>query len=281
MRLFAVAVFVVAGAVAPMVQAQNAETLADIRQQLNVLYVDIQSLKRELSTTGAPLSGSSGGGSLARLDAIEAQMQQLTGKTERLEYRIQQIVDDGTNRIGDLEFRLVELEGGDVSQLGETTTLGGSAGASQGTGAGVIPPASSNVGELAVGEASDFQRAKDALVAGNYRSAADQFTAFLSAYPGSPLESEAHLRRGQAIEEQDNPSQETRALVARTYLDAYSSNMNSDVADEALYHLGRALGRLGKSNEACVTLNEVEVRHPGSEFVLQAKSEMANLGCSL
>jgi len=281
MRLFAVAVFVVAGAVAPMVQAQNAETLADIRQQLSVLYVDIQSLKRELSTTGAPLSGSSGGGSLARLDAIEAQMQQLTGKTERLEYRIQQIVDDGTNRIGDLEFRLVELEGGDVSQLGETTTLGGTAGAAQGTGAGVIPPASSNVGELAVGEASDFQRAKDALGAGNYRSAADQFTAFLAAYPGSPLEPEAHLRRGQAIEEQDNPSQETRALVARTYLDAYSSNMNSDVADEALYHLGRALGRLGKSNEACVTLNEVEVRHPGSEFVLQAKSEMANLGCSL
>ncbi len=101
------------------------ETLADIRQELSVLYVEIQKLKRELSTTAGASSGGSGGTFLDRISAIEAELQSVTAKTEELELRINRVVQDGTNRIGDLEFRLVELEGGDVSQLGETTTLGG------------------------------------------------------------------------------------------------------------------------------------------------------------
>ncbi len=34
--------------------AQQDQTLADIRQELSVLFVDVQRLKRELSTTGWP-----------------------------------------------------------------------------------------------------------------------------------------------------------------------------------------------------------------------------------
>ena len=33
--------------------AQSDETLADIRQELSILYVELQRLNRELSTTGA------------------------------------------------------------------------------------------------------------------------------------------------------------------------------------------------------------------------------------
>ncbi|MEM7319503.1 MAG: tol-pal system protein, partial [Pseudomonadota bacterium] len=35
-------------------QTQDQQTLADIRQELTVLHVEIQRLKREFSTTGAP-----------------------------------------------------------------------------------------------------------------------------------------------------------------------------------------------------------------------------------
>ncbi len=105
-------------------QSPDDQTLADIRQELSVLYVEVQRLRRELSTTGSPQIALPSGG-LERLDALEAELARLTEKTERLEFRIDQIVTDGTNRIGDLEFRLVELEGGDLSQLGETSTLGG------------------------------------------------------------------------------------------------------------------------------------------------------------
>ena len=60
---------VVLAPVAGRAQSRS-ETLADIRQQLSVLYVEIQRLKRELNTTGAPGSVPAGGTTLERLDAI-------------------------------------------------------------------------------------------------------------------------------------------------------------------------------------------------------------------
>jgi len=260
------------GSVSPLgVSAQSDETLADVRQQLSVLYVEVQRLKRELSTTGAPQGNVSGGSVLSRLDAIEMEVQRLTGKTEQLEFRIEEIVRDGTNRIGDLEFRLVELEGGDLSQLGETTTLGGD----QGNLPVTQPTAPTDSTELAVGEQADFERAFAALEGQDFRSAADQFAAFNQTYPGSPLEPEAHLRRGEALEGAGSMPD-----AARAYLESYSGYPQSRVAPEALYRLGSALGKLGQTNEACVTLNEVGVRHPGHEFALEAQSQMQSLGCS-
>lgn len=273
MRL--IAVLLVGLAVMPrFAVAQDAETLADIRQQLTVLYVEIQNLKREMSTTGAPSGVDTSGTTLNRVNAIETELSRLTGRMERLEQRVQRVVEDGTNRIGDLEFRLVELEGGDVSDLGETTTLGGDPEVpSFGT-----PETSDPVdggSELAIGETSDFNRAKAALDGGDARSAADQFAAFTDAYPGSPLEAEAHLRRGQALEQLGETTP-----AARAFLDSYSRYPNSLVADQALYHLGKSLGALGKVSEACVTLGEVHARHPGSDMVVLAQSEMRNLACN-
>ncbi|SHG51295.1 tol-pal system protein YbgF [Cognatishimia maritima] len=261
------------GSLSPIaVAAQSNETLADIRQQLSVLYVEVQRLRRELSTTGTPQVGVSGGSVLERLDAIESEVQRLTGKTEQLEFRIEEIVRDGTNRIGDLEFRLVELEGGDVSQLGKTTTLGGDFGELP---APVNPTPETPGSELAVGEEADFQRAIAALEAQDFQAAADQFASFTLSYPGSPLEAEALLRRGEALEGLGNQPD-----AARAYLESYSGYPQDAVAPEALYRLGRALGLLGQTNEACVTLNEVGLRHPGHEFAFEAQSQMQSLGCS-
>ena len=44
-------------AVLPFQAVADAQTLADIRQQLTTLYVDIQRLKVELSTTGGVSGG--------------------------------------------------------------------------------------------------------------------------------------------------------------------------------------------------------------------------------
>lgn len=263
-------------AVSAPAQAQD-QTLADIRQDLSVLYVEVQRLKRELSTTGGVSSGGAGAGAstLQRLDLIEAELTTLTSKTEQLENRIQNIVRDGTNRIGDLEFRLVELEGGDVSQLGETTTLGGDAG----TTAGVITPApgagSSAGGELAVSEQSDFDRAKKALDSGQYDQAKTQFETFTQTYTGGPLTGQAHYYRGQALFALGDTGN-----AARAFLESFSGSPNSPVAPDALYQLGRSLGQLGQQNEACITLSEVGTRFPGSSAVGDAQLAMQELGCS-
>jgi len=257
----------------PQVGGAQDQTLADIRQELTILHVDVQRLKRELSTTGAASTSIGGNSALDRMNAIEAELQRLTGKTEQLEFRINQVVADGTNRIGDLEFRLVELEGGDVGKLGETTTLGGGAAP---TPAAVAPVTDTTGGaELAVGEKADFERASEVLASGDFRAAADQFAAFGEAYPGSPLEAEANLRRGQALEGAGDLTD-----AARAYLASFSGSPEGPVAPDALYNLGKALGQLGQTSEACVTLAEVKVRFPDASAVLEAQSAMRNLGCS-
>ena len=104
----------------------NKETLADIRQDLNILYVEVLKLRRELSTTqSASMTTNNEASVLERLDGMEQELRRLTSETENLEFRINSIVSDGTNRVRDLEYRLVELEGGDVSEIDFATTLGG------------------------------------------------------------------------------------------------------------------------------------------------------------
>lgn len=249
------------------------ETLADIRQELTVLYVEIQKLKRELSTTGGAGTLDLGGTALQRLDAIEAEVQRLTSKNEELEFRIDQVVRDGTNRIGDLEFRLVELEGGDLSKLGDTPTLGGGEMPEVSTPAATTPETPPET-ELAVSEEADFRRASEALDAGNFAEAVDLFQSFDDSYPGSPLEAQAHIGRGRALEGTGAVSQ-----AARAFLNAFSGAPDGPHAAEALFHLGRMLGELEQPEEACVTLREIGTRFPGSPFVAQAQTEMQARSC--
>ena len=257
---------------APGAVAQDAETLADIRQEMTVLFVEVQRLRRELSTTGGASSNLAGAGALDRLNAIEAELQRLTAKTEELEFRINRVVTDGTNRIGDLEFRLCELEAGcDIGALGETPSLGG--GETPATPA--IAPAPQPETQLAEQERADFERAQEALAARDFRAAADQFEAFNATYPGSPLQVEAELRKGEALEGLGDVRQ-----GARAYLSAFSLDQQGQLAPEALYRLGAALGRLGQTQEACVTLAEVGVRFPAAPSVADAQSAMLNIGCS-
>lgn len=256
-------------------RAQADQTLADIRQELTVLYVEMQRLKRELSTTQPPATTIAGDTVLQRVGSLETALQALTARTEALEYRIDRIVRDGTTRIGDLEFRLVELEGGDLSQLGTGTTLGGEPATSEPVPEAAVPaPAIGTTSELAVAEEADFQTAVAAHEAGDFARAASLLDGFNQTYPGSPLAADAALRRGQALDALGDTRQ-----AARAFLESYSLAPDGPVASTAVLELGTALGRLGKRREACVTLGEVGVRYPGSQAVAEARAEMAALEC--
>lgn len=271
-RLTALAVAVSVACVAPSFAQDRAQSLADIRQELSMLYVEVQKLKTELSTTGSANVASGAGGLNERMATLEGELSRLTGLTEQLEFRINSIVKDGTNRIGDLEFRLVELEGGDISQLGETTTLGGG----EVPVAPIAPPEPSQpvTTELAVSEREDFEAAGAALEAQQYAEAAALYQSFIENYPGGPLTAEAHFQRGEALTGQGDVKS-----AARSYLNAFSGAPNSDRAPDALFRLGHALGELGQVSEACATLAEVGKRFPGTPAVEDANASRSNLGC--
>ena len=61
----------------------NNKTLADVRQDLNILYVEVLKLRRELSTTQTSSMISSNEASvLERLDGMEQELRRLTSETE-------------------------------------------------------------------------------------------------------------------------------------------------------------------------------------------------------
>ncbi|MEM5543344.1 tol-pal system protein YbgF [Sulfitobacter sp. AS92] len=282
---------------AALMAQDNDQTLADIRQQLTVLSVEVQKLRRELSTTGGGSVETGGDSVLERVGTMESELQRLTSKTEEMENRINRVVSDGTNRIGDLEYRLVELEGGDLGALGETSTLGGgdlpavsapvaapaltpdrevaevTPNAGAGSAGGIITPI--NEAELAVSEKTDFERAQGALASGDFRSAADLFATFSQTYPGGPLAAEAEMRRGEALTGLGDNREAARAFLA-----AFSTDPEGPVAPQSLFELGRSLGTLQQTQEACVTLSEVAVRFPNAPQVSQAEAQRQTLGCS-
>lgn len=280
-----IAAIVLAFAVVPVgATAQDTQTLADIRQELSVLSVEMKKLRRELNTTGSPGQPSGGGSVIDRVNAIESAVQRLTSKTEELEFRIERVVQDGTNRLDDLEFRLCEMEPGcDIANFEPGSTLGGDV-ASTPDRTGMIsapaaPSAPADGGDtgpqLAVGERDDFERAQAAFEAGEYERAAEQFAAFQQSYPGGPLSGRAGLLRGEALDAVGR-----RSDAARAYLETFSAAPGGDEAPEALFRLGRALGQLGQTEDACVTLAQVAERYPGAGAVSDARAEMDRLGCS-
>lgn len=264
----------------PLAAQDRAGELAGIRTELAALAGDLQSLRAATVAGGAAAVQAAGGASaLERMDAIEARLVQLTAQSEALQNRVDRVVSDGTNRIGDLEFRLCELEPGcDTASLPVTATLGGGG---SGGGAPVGVPVTAPAGggtvaapELAISEQADFDRAKGALGSGDFQGAADQFAAFGEVYPGSPLGGEAQLLRGEALARLGETSK-----AARAYLEAYSGAPDGSNAAAALLGLGLALGDLGQIQEACVTLGEIGRRFATAPQAIEAGAMMRKFAC--
>ncbi|MCA0044032.1 tol-pal system protein YbgF [Celeribacter litoreus] len=257
--------------------AQDAQTLADIRQEAAVLSVELAKLKRELSTTGAPNTQIMGADTLERVDLMEAALTNLTAKVEAIEFRIERVVDDGTNQLDDLNFRLCELETGcDIGNLPPLKPLGGEMGGAMDvivTGPGSEPPMDGTA-DLAMTEQMDFDAAKALYEEGNYAESAAAFEMFTSTYTGGYLTGEAHYMRGEAYAAMGQTTQ-----AARAYLDSFSGSPEGDRAPDALLKLAGSLGQLGQTEKACVMFGEVGARFPGSFASQQALVDAQNLGC--
>lgn len=239
------AVLIACMAVLPASSQTQAQTLEDVRMDITQLSELMQELRSELLITGnSGVSQDSVGTILQRLNSLEADLSAALGLVETLEFRVVQIADDATRRIGDLEFRLTELEGGDTGSLSTPPPLGGE----------------STIGNEGQELASDEQRSFDSGVtmydAGEFQAAAEQFATFTTTYPGGPLTSEAQYRRGLAL-----AGLQDWGGAARSYLDSFSGAPDGPFAPVSLYELAASLGALGQTDQACLTLDEIGIRY--------------------
>ena len=270
--MLALRVVAICAGMLPFGAALSAETLGDVRADLSRLAAEINSLRGELSATGSTNLLAGDVSTLARIETLEATLSQLIAKTEQLDIRINLVVRDGTNRLDDLNFRICDLDPScDIATIGSTAVLGGVE--VVGPAANAVVPEQNDV-SLAIGEQTDFERAEAALISGDFRSAADQFAAFIETYPGGPLATRANLLRGDALAGQGDMTP-----AARAYLDAFSGAPSGPEAAPALYKLGTSLANLGQMSEACVTLGEVTSRFASAPEAAQAATARLNMGC--
>lgn len=275
--------------------AQDKQTLADIRKDIDKLSQQLQDLRGQLmSSGGSSIQAAGGASALQRMNTMESQLSQLTSATEAMQNRINKVVADGSNQLGDLQFRVCELEKGcDPAKLPEDPLGGkaGSAGASSraaltapapskltgpmtGSGAAASAAAGSAKNDMTVNEQAEFDRAKGVLGQGDFQGAADLFAAYAKAYPGGPLTPDAQYMRGQALSQGGDT-----AGAARAWLDAFSASPTGPRAADNLLALGKALGALGQVSDACTTLSQVSARFPGSQAAGQVGAARASLNC--
>ncbi len=238
-----------------------AQTAAELRAEITALSGAVAELARELSSGdgAAPLADDSAP-LPDRVAAIEARLARLTDRAERLENRIRGAIDDASRRLGDLEFRLTELEGGDPSAL----------------------PAPARLGERpqadATAPASAEQRAYDDAVALADSDPARAIAAlqdFLAAWPASPLAAQAGFELATLARAERRESD-----AARAYLGIYSAAPDGPDAPRALLGLGESLARLDQTDDACAMLDALRTRFPDSDQAAAAQDRAAQLNCA-
>ncbi|MEO1721699.1 MAG: tol-pal system protein YbgF [Pseudomonadota bacterium] len=243
----------------------------ELEYRLELLDGEVRALRQELNVAQrSGDAGSAGAGTspnmLRRLSEIESELRRLTGEVERLKFRTDQIAQDAARRFGDIEFRLTELEGGDIAALpANPAPLGGGGGG----GGGIGTP------QVSVSERQDLEEGVRLVQQGRFGEAEAVLRGFLDDYPDSPLVAEAHYWRGEAAF-----TQGSFQTAARAYLAGYRADQGGAQAPENLLKLGVSLSRLGQRDEACLTFAEVPRRFPRADRVVsEAESEAARLAC--
>ncbi|MFV0384368.1 tol-pal system protein [Paracoccus sp. (in: a-proteobacteria)] len=257
--------------------AQHQPTLADLRAELSRLSTELQGLRGQLMASGAAGFEAAGGDSaIDRMNAMERQLSVLTDRTEQLQNRINRIVEDGTRRIGDIEFRLCEMD--ESCDLGALTSpeLGGLAtgGVTMPTLPQQHPAAPAHAPAATAAEQAEFDAANAALGAGDFGRAAQLFGTLAQRHAGGPLTAEALFLRGAALES----AGDARA-AASAWLESFAADPDGPRSPESLLGIARVIATEGDTVASCLYLAEVPARFPGSSSADEAERRMTVLDC--
>lgn len=274
---------------------------ADLQNRLNALDAELSDLRARLGGTAQGESAGLAGTSNSRFAVLEGEIRRLTASVEELQHRVRMIGEESARYFSDIEFRLTELEDGDITTLKPVPPLGslpdeqesdGDSGAQppasgilsgpegQGSFQGIDVPASGaddqRSEKASPEEEDDLARAVEDVRQGRYDLAEERLRDFLREHPDSALEPTAWYWLG---ESQFVRGQHSDA--ARSFLSGYNANSSGKRAPHNLYRLGVSLGRLGQKSEACATLRELDNRFPSAPDGIreQAAAEADALDC--
>ena len=141
----------------------------DLQYRLSVIDAELADIRARLGVApsaggGSAATAGAGAGVMLRLDRMEAEFRRLTGAIEQMEFEQRSVAEDAARRFGDIEFRLTELEGGDISALAPVLPLGG----------GASDPAAAAGPEVSISERGDLDRAIEDVKKGRFDQGEDR-----------------------------------------------------------------------------------------------------------
>lgn len=191
-----------------------------------------------------------------RIDTLQADLRTIRGEVELLQNQSEGGKNQSRALYGDLEKRLAALE--TLNSVGAGAPPGGA------------PPA--ETAGATGGEQAMYDAAFNALKGADYAKAIAGFKGLVSAYPGSPLASNAQYWLGEAY------------YVTRDYPNAITAfqKVTTDWPDsrkvpDALVKIGFTQAALNKNGDARITLADVVRRFPGSEAAQLAADRLKRL----
>jgi tol-pal system protein YbgF len=250
--------------------------------------------KGDKSEMPAPLSSDASGDNGAanaevRLQQMESQIRELTGKLEQKEYDIQQ-----------LQTRLDRMEA--AGRTAATPPQPASANTAMQTTSGSMNTATAQPNPALTPEdsalpspaaeptpglktatpqkgddpASLYEAAYGHLKAGNHDMAQAGFNDFLKQYPDHVLAANAMYWLGESYYVRAQYDQ-----AAKTFAQAYQKYPGGPKGADNLLKLGMSLNGTGKKTEACIALAQVAKEYPNgpAPVLRKAEQEMATLDC--
>lgn len=203
------------------------------------------------------------------LDQVQADVRQLRGRVEELEYNAEAMHKQQRDLYSDLDKRIAALGGGSSGAVGALGGAGSAAGSSSSqspagaAGSAGSPTGSAGSGAGSAGSSEEqtvYAQSFDALKAGSYSVAITGFKSFLSSYPASPLAENAQYWLGEAF-------YVTRDFDAATgaFRNVLQKWPDSRKAPDALLKLGYTQLEQKKTGEGRATLSQVVQKYPGTD----------------
>jgi tol-pal system protein YbgF len=198
----------------------------------------------------APLATSPITDLTARVNALESQLQTVTGQIEAVEYKLRLLEDAQRRMKGDVEFRLNALEnpGGVPAAEGSAPAGSGSAAAA---GAPAGPAAAAAPAKAATADAA-WTEAFAKVTAKDWAGAETAMTGFIADWPKSTRLPQARYWLGRSLAQRGQ-----HAAAAKAFLAVYQTAPRSTPAPDALVGLANSLNAMAKPVEACQVLGEL------------------------
>ncbi len=243
-----------------------------------------------------------------RLNAMENELRELTGRVEDMGYNVRRLQDRLDKLVGDVDFRLTAIERalreGGAAGVPPAGASGGTAagGPAAGGGTGAAPAASggSDLGSISTGSGGStaggsrptqpsanvtlpsgsamdqYAYAQQLMSQTRYPEAESAFQQFIQRHPEGQLTDNARYWLGETFYVRRN-----YAEAATTFLDAYQKAPAGSKAPDNLLKLGLSLSALQKKQEACVALDKLLRDHPNADSRLRqrADQERSQIAC--